>query len=72
MHACVSFPHRQAPCPPTPPRTQVIAKMELDDKGDWGDVVFIPAGAMQEGQQAQQGGGSAAGGAKKGGKKGKK
>ena len=25
---------------------EVIVKMEADDKGEWGDVLFVPAGAL--------------------------
>lgn len=27
---------------------EVLAKMEADDKGEWGDVLFVPAGALAE------------------------
>ena len=47
---------------------EVIVKMEQDDKGEWGDVLFIPAGSLggggkgagqqqQQQEAAQQGGG---------------
>lgn len=28
---------------------EVIVKMEADDKGEWGDVLFVPAGALSQG-----------------------
>jgi hypothetical protein len=31
---------------------EVIAKMELDEKGEWGDVMFIPPGALVEEEAA--------------------
>lgn len=33
---------------------EVIAKMESDEKGEWGDVMFIPSGALSQESVAQQ------------------
>ncbi len=53
---------------------EVIVKMELDEKGEWGDVMFIPPGAMTEGAEGRQpvaakAAAGAAGGKKQGRKK---
>lgn len=32
---------------------EVIVKMEADKKGEWGDVMFVPAGALGTGPQEQ-------------------
>ena len=35
---------------------EVIVKMEADDKGEWGDVVFVPAGALNPRPGGENGG----------------
>ena len=41
---------------------EVIVKMEADDKGEWSDVLFVPAGALDGSSNGGGGGGNGGGG----------